>query len=86
MSEVAQTSGSCLKGGQNSKMGKEETTGLTLGSQISISHLFPQMALFAIYSPASRTFRASTANFFFPLVLLVGLAISAVPVLYSIFL
>lgn len=86
MSEVAQTSGSGLKGGQNSKMGKEETTGLTLGSQISISHLFPQMALFSIYSPASRTFRASTANFFFPLVLLVGLAISAVPVLYSIFL
>ncbi|GAB1291480.1 Transmembrane channel-like protein [Apodemus speciosus] len=35
---------------------------------------------------ASRTFRASTANFFFPLVLLLGLAISAVPVLYSIFL
>ncbi|XP_041510902.1 transmembrane channel-like protein 4 [Microtus oregoni] len=45
-----------------------------------------KMALFSIYSPASRTFRASTANFFFPLVLLVGLAISAVPVLYSIFL
>lgn len=45
-----------------------------------------KMTLFSIYSPASRTFRASTANFFFPLVLLVGLAISAVPVLYSIFL
>lgn len=86
MSEVAQTSGSCLKGGQNSKMGKEETTVLTLGSQIAISHLFPQMALFSICSPASRTFRASTVNFFFPMVLLVGLAISAVPVLYSIFL
>lgn len=45
-----------------------------------------KITLFSIYSPASRTFRASTANFFFPLVLLVGLAISAVPVLYSIFL
>lgn len=48
---------------------------------------FPhQFVLFSICSPASRTFRASTANFFFPLVLLLGLAISAVPVLYSIFL
>ncbi|XP_054444198.1 transmembrane channel-like protein 4 [Pteronotus mesoamericanus] len=43
-------------------------------------------ALFSICSPASRTFRASMANFFFPLVLLLGLAISAVPVLWSIFL
>ncbi|XP_037373073.1 transmembrane channel-like protein 4 [Talpa occidentalis] len=42
--------------------------------------------LFSACSPASRTFRASTANFFFPLVLLLGLAMSAVPVLYSIFL
>lgn len=42
--------------------------------------------LFSTCSPASRTFRASMANFFFPLVLLLGLAISAVPVLYSIFL
>lgn len=46
----------------------------------------PQVTLFATCSPASRTFRASTANFFFPLVLLLGLAVSAVPVLYSIFL
>lgn len=45
-----------------------------------------KMTLFSIYSPASGTFRASAANFFFPLVLLLGLAISAVPVLYSIFL
>ncbi|KAG8520549.1 Transmembrane channel-like protein 4, partial [Galemys pyrenaicus] len=45
-----------------------------------------KLTLFFICSPASRTFRASTANFFFPLVLLLGLAISAVPVLYSIFL
>ncbi|XP_004694137.1 PREDICTED: transmembrane channel-like protein 4 [Condylura cristata] len=42
--------------------------------------------LFSTCSPASRTFRASTANFFFPLVLLLGLALSAVAVLYSIFL
>ena len=45
-----------------------------------------QITLFSTCSPASRTFRASTVNFFFPLVLLLGLAISAVPVLYSIFL
>ncbi|XP_055993224.1 transmembrane channel-like protein 4 [Sorex fumeus] len=45
-----------------------------------------KLTLFSICSPASRTFRASMANFFFPLVLLLGLAISAVPVLYSIFL
>ncbi|KAL1765317.1 transmembrane channel 4 [Sigmodon hispidus] len=44
-----------------------------------------KITLFSIYSPASGTFRASMANFFFPLVLLVGLAISAVTVLYSIF-
>lgn len=44
-----------------------------------------KITLFSTCSPASRTFRASTANFFFPLVLLLGLAISAVPVLYSIF-
>ncbi|XP_006144801.1 transmembrane channel-like protein 4 [Tupaia chinensis] len=44
-----------------------------------------KFTLFSTCSPASRTFRASTVNFFFPLVLLVGLAISAVPVLYSIF-
>lgn len=46
----------------------------------------PQLTLFSTCSPASRTFRASAANFFFPLVLLLGLALSAVPVLYSIFL
>ncbi|KAI5930067.1 voltage-gated chloride channel TMC4 isoform X1 [Manis javanica] len=45
-----------------------------------------KLTLFFTCSPASRTFRASTVNFFFPLVLLLGLAISAVPVLYSIFL
>lgn len=45
-----------------------------------------KLVLFSTCSPASRTFRASTANFFFPMVLLLGLAISAVPVLYSIFL
>lgn len=45
-----------------------------------------QITLFSTCSPASRTFRASTVNFFFPLVLLLGLAISTVPVLYSIFL
>ncbi|XP_012379928.2 voltage-gated chloride channel TMC4 [Dasypus novemcinctus] len=45
-----------------------------------------KFTLYSTCSPASRTFRASTVNFFFPLVLLLGLAISAVPVLYSIFL
>ncbi|XP_056652647.1 transmembrane channel-like protein 4 isoform X2 [Monodelphis domestica] len=44
-----------------------------------------RFTLFTFFSPASRTFRASTANFFFPLVLLLGLALSAVPVLYGIF-
>ncbi|XP_023603752.1 LOW QUALITY PROTEIN: transmembrane channel-like protein 4 [Myotis lucifugus] len=44
-----------------------------------------KLTLFSTCSPASRTFRASTANFFFPMVLLLGLAISAIPVLYSIF-
>ncbi|KAM9037426.1 voltage-gated chloride channel TMC4 isoform 2-T2 [Sarcophilus harrisii] len=44
-----------------------------------------RFSLFFFCSPASRTFRASAANFFFPLVLLLGLAISAVPVLYGIF-
>lgn len=51
-----------------------------------ISPFSPQFTLFSTCSPASRTFRASTVNFFFPLVLLLGLTISAVPVLYSIFL
>lgn len=65
-------------------MDEEKNLGVTLVSQISS---FPhQLALFSVCSPASRTFRASMANFFFPLVLLLGLAISAVPVLYSIFL
>ncbi|XP_076986930.1 voltage-gated chloride channel TMC4 isoform X2 [Tamandua tetradactyla] len=45
-----------------------------------------QFILYSTCSPASRTFRASTVNFFFPLVLLLGLALSAIPVLYSIFL
>ncbi|KAM9048721.1 voltage-gated chloride channel TMC4 isoform 3-T3 [Megaptera novaeangliae] len=45
-----------------------------------------KITLFSTCSPASRTFRASTVNFFFPLVLLLGLASSTVPVLYSIFL
>ncbi|XP_043848571.1 transmembrane channel-like protein 4 [Dromiciops gliroides] len=44
-----------------------------------------RFTLFTFCSPASRTFRASTANFFFPLMLLLGLAISAIPVLYGIF-
>ncbi|KAM4016963.1 voltage-gated chloride channel TMC4 [Anomaloglossus baeobatrachus] len=41
--------------------------------------------LFSNCKPADRTFRASSANFFFLLVLLLGLAISWVPVLYSMF-
>ncbi|CAK6437440.1 unnamed protein product [Pipistrellus nathusii] len=45
-----------------------------------------KLTLFSNCSPASRTFRASTANFFFPMVLLLGLAVSAIPVLFSIFL
>ncbi|XP_007538779.2 transmembrane channel-like protein 4 isoform X4 [Erinaceus europaeus] len=45
-----------------------------------------KLTLFSTCSPAARTFRASAASFFFPLVLLLGLAVSAVPVLYSIFL
>ncbi|XP_069314119.1 voltage-gated chloride channel TMC4 isoform X2 [Eulemur rufifrons] len=45
-----------------------------------------KLTLFSSCSPASRTVRASTVNFVFPLVLLLGLAVSAVPVLYSIFL
>ncbi|XP_011831946.1 PREDICTED: transmembrane channel-like protein 4, partial [Mandrillus leucophaeus] len=38
-----------------------------------------KLTLFSTCSPAARTFRASTANFFFPFVLLLGLAISSVP-------
>ncbi|XP_004381944.1 transmembrane channel-like protein 4 isoform X2 [Trichechus manatus latirostris] len=45
-----------------------------------------KLTLFSTCSPASRTFRASMVNCFFPLVLVLGLAISAVPVLCSIFL
>ncbi|KAM6154575.1 voltage-gated chloride channel TMC4 [Erethizon dorsatum] len=45
-----------------------------------------KLTLFSTCSPAARTFRASMASFFFPLVLLLGLFLSAVPVLYSIFL
>ncbi|KAM4651849.1 voltage-gated chloride channel TMC4 [Discoglossus pictus] len=45
-----------------------------------------RMTLFTNCRPADRTFRASSANFFFLLVLLLGLAISWVPILYSIFL
>ncbi|XP_028929586.1 transmembrane channel-like protein 4 isoform X1 [Ornithorhynchus anatinus] len=44
-----------------------------------------KFTLFSIYSPASRTFRGSSAHFFFPLVMLLGLGVSAVPVLYSVF-
>ncbi|XP_040288648.1 transmembrane channel-like protein 4 [Bufo bufo] len=44
-----------------------------------------KVTLFSNCRPASRTFRASSANFFFLLVLLLGLAISWVPVLYSMF-
>ncbi|XP_075047095.1 voltage-gated chloride channel TMC4 [Mixophyes fleayi] len=44
-----------------------------------------RLTLFSNCRPADRTFRASSANFFFLLVLLLGLAISWVPILYSIF-
>ncbi|KAJ1131529.1 hypothetical protein NDU88_009865 [Pleurodeles waltl] len=44
-----------------------------------------KMTLFSNCRPAHRTFRASSSNFFFLLVLLFGLALSWVPVLYSIF-
>ncbi|XP_020859079.1 voltage-gated chloride channel TMC4 [Phascolarctos cinereus] len=53
--------------------------------KLLLTFYLKRFTLFAFCSPASRTFRASTANFFFPLVLLLGLAISAVPVLYGIF-
>lgn len=45
----------------------------------------PQLTLFSNCRPGDRTFRASSSNFFFLLVLLLGLAISWVPALYSIF-
>ncbi|XP_068953245.1 voltage-gated chloride channel TMC4 [Petaurus breviceps papuanus] len=54
-------------------------------AKLLLTFYIKRFTLFAFFSPASRTFRASTANFFFPLVLLLGLAISAVPVLYGIF-
>ncbi|XP_053308223.1 transmembrane channel-like protein 4 [Spea bombifrons] len=44
-----------------------------------------RLTLFTNCRPAERTFRASSANFFFLFVLLLGLALSWVPVLYSIF-
>ncbi|KAM9299062.1 voltage-gated chloride channel TMC4 [Gastrophryne carolinensis] len=43
-----------------------------------------RLTLFNNCRPAERAFRSSSANFFFLLVLLLGLAISWVPVLYSI--
>uniref|UniRef100_A0A670K3X6 Transmembrane channel-like protein n=1 Tax=Podarcis muralis TaxID=64176 RepID=A0A670K3X6_PODMU len=43
-----------------------------------------KLTLYANCRPAERTFRASSSNFFFLLVLLLGLAISCVPALYSI--
>ncbi|XP_036599301.1 transmembrane channel-like protein 4 [Trichosurus vulpecula] len=54
-------------------------------AKLLLTFYLKRLTLFTFFSPASRTFRASTANFFFPLVLLLGLAISAVPVLYGIF-
>ncbi|EHB18869.1 Transmembrane channel-like protein 4 [Heterocephalus glaber] len=45
-----------------------------------------KLTLFSTCSPAARTFRASMASCCFPLVLLLGLALSAVPALSSIFL
>ncbi|XP_067402563.1 voltage-gated chloride channel TMC4 [Emydura macquarii macquarii] len=44
-----------------------------------------KLTLFSNCRPADRTFRASSANFFFLLVLLLGLALAWVPVLYSVF-
>ncbi|XP_075771457.1 voltage-gated chloride channel TMC4 [Pelodiscus sinensis] len=44
-----------------------------------------KFTLFSNCRPADRTFRASSSSFFFLLVLLLGLAISWVPVLYSVF-
>ncbi|XP_073458384.1 voltage-gated chloride channel TMC4 isoform X2 [Aquarana catesbeiana] len=43
-----------------------------------------KLTLFINCRPADRTFRASSANFFFLLVLLLGLAMSWVPILYSV--
>ncbi|XP_060112340.1 transmembrane channel-like protein 4 isoform X2 [Heteronotia binoei] len=44
-----------------------------------------KLTLYANCRPAERTFRASSSNFFFLLVLLLGLTISCVPALYSMF-
>ncbi|XP_054849562.1 transmembrane channel-like protein 4 isoform X3 [Eublepharis macularius] len=44
-----------------------------------------KLTLYANCRPAERTFRASSSNFFFLLVLLMGLTISCVPALYSMF-
>ncbi|XP_034613574.1 transmembrane channel-like protein 4 [Trachemys scripta elegans] len=44
-----------------------------------------KLTLFSNCRPADRTFRASSASFFFLLVLLLGLAIAWVPLLYSVF-
>ncbi|XP_053114798.1 transmembrane channel-like protein 4 isoform X2 [Hemicordylus capensis] len=44
-----------------------------------------KLTLYANCRPAERTFRASSSNFFFLLVLLLGLIISYVPALYSLF-
>ncbi|XP_048373487.1 transmembrane channel-like protein 4 isoform X1 [Sphaerodactylus townsendi] len=44
-----------------------------------------KLTLYANCRPADRTFRASSSNFFFLLVLLLGLTISCVPALYSMF-
>nr|XP_014346664.1 PREDICTED: transmembrane channel-like protein 4 [Latimeria chalumnae] len=43
-----------------------------------------KLTLFVNCRPANRTFRASSSNFFFLVVLLMGLILSCVPVLYSI--
>ncbi|XP_043943483.1 transmembrane channel-like protein 4 [Protopterus annectens] len=43
-----------------------------------------KLSLFSNCRPANRTFRASSSNFFFLLVLLLGLALACVPVLYGI--
>ncbi|XP_058039752.1 transmembrane channel-like protein 4 [Ahaetulla prasina] len=44
-----------------------------------------KLTLYANCRPAERTFRASSSNSFFLLILLLGLTISGVPALYSIF-
>ncbi|XP_026517985.1 transmembrane channel-like protein 4, partial [Terrapene carolina triunguis] len=44
-----------------------------------------KLTLFSNCRPADRTFHASSASFFFLLVLLLGLAIAWVPLLYSVF-